>query len=117
MVLLLVIFNHNVYFFVANGITKTCWYSIILRVLYNVKFITGGIHVREAFIRSLMVRGGHRSVSLTGMRIQGQVSSTPKRNDSEFKQKKSIFFCVERTIYAQTMQKIDIMSIVRRCKN
>ena len=31
--------------------------------------------------------------------------------------KKNQFFCVERTIYAQTMQKIDIMSIVRRCKN
>ena len=27
-------------------------------VLYNVKFIRGGIHVREAFIRSLMVGGG-----------------------------------------------------------
>ena len=42
----------------VNGITITCWYSIILRVLYNVKFIRGGIHVREAFIRSLMVGGG-----------------------------------------------------------
>ena len=45
------------------------------RVFYNVKFIGGGVHVREAFIRSLMV-GGHRSISLTGMLIQGQVSST-----------------------------------------
>ena len=42
----------------VNGITITCWYSIILRVLCNVKFIRGGIHVREAFIRSLMVGGG-----------------------------------------------------------
>ena len=29
-----------------------------LRVLYNVKFIGGGIHVIEAFIRSLVVGGG-----------------------------------------------------------
>ena len=42
----------------VNGITITCWYSIILRVFYNVKFMRGGIHVREAFIRSLMVGGG-----------------------------------------------------------
>ena len=88
MVLVLVIFNDNV-FFVVNRITITCWCSIILRVLYNVKLIRGGIHVREAFIRSLMVGGGwgggaHRSISLTGMRIQGQVSSTPKCNDSKY---------------------------------
>ena len=38
-------------FFVVNGITIPCWYSIILRVLYDVKFIGGGIHVREAVIR------------------------------------------------------------------
>ena len=42
----------------VNGITITCWYSIILRVLCNVKFTRGGIHVRKAFIRSLMVGGG-----------------------------------------------------------
>ena len=35
--------------------------------------------------------GGYRSISLTGMRIQGQVSSTPKRNDSKFKQKNQFF--------------------------
>ena len=77
----------------VNGITITCWYSIILRVLYNVKFIRGGIHVRKAIIRSLMVggRGGGRSISLTATRIQGQISSTPKCNDSKFKQKKSVF--------------------------
>ena len=48
-----------------------------LRVHYNVKFIGGGFHVIEAFIRSLMV-GGHRSISLTGMLIQGQVLEYPK---------------------------------------
>ena len=44
----------------VNGITIPCWYSVLynLRVLYNVKFIGGGIHVMEAFIRSLMVGGG-----------------------------------------------------------
>ena len=60
-----------------------------LRVLYNVKFIGGGIHVIEEF-RSLMV-GGHRIISLTGMLIQGQVSSTPKCNDSKFKLKQIKF--------------------------
>ena len=44
----------------VNGITIPCWHSIILRVLYNVKFIGGGIHVREAFIRSLMVGRAHK---------------------------------------------------------
>ena len=49
--------------------------------------------MREAFIRSLMVGGGgegHSSIFWTGMRIQGQVSSTPKCNDSKLKNK-SIF--------------------------
>ena len=46
--------------------------------------------------------GGHRSISFTGMLIQGQVS---KCNDSNLS-KKNHFFCIERT-----MQKTN-----RRCK-
>ena len=76
-----------------------------LRVLCNVKFIGGGIHVIEAFIRSLMV-GGHRSISLTGMLIQGQVSSTPKCNDSKFKPKQIKFLRRENDLRIDDAKKL-----------
>ena len=62
MVLILVIFDHNVcFFFVVNGITNTMLVLYNLRLLYNFilckSIIGGGIHVIEAFIRSLMVGG------------------------------------------------------------
>ena len=59
----------------------------------------------EAFIRSLMV-GGHRSISLTGMLIQGQVSSSPKCNDSKFKPKQIKFLCRENDLRIDDAKKL-----------
>ena len=88
MVLILVIFDHNVCF--CGNYYHTVLVLYNLRVLYNVKFIGGGIHVIEAFIRSLMV-GGHRSISLTGIVPQNVMTQNSSQNKSNF--------CVERTIY------------------
>ena len=105
MVLILVIFDHNVCFFLFffgkwNYHTVLVLYN--LRILYNVKFIGRGI---QAFIRSLMV-GGHRSISLTRMLIQGQVSSTPKCNDSKFKPKQIKFLRRENDLRIDDAKKL-----------
>ena len=59
----------------------------------------------EAFIRSLMV-GGQRSISLTRMLIQGQVSSTPKCNDSKFKPKQIKFLRRENDLRVNDAKKL-----------
>ena len=54
-------------------------------------FIMGGIHVREAFIRSLIV-GGHRNISLAGMLSKGKFKVSQNVMTQNSSKKKSIFF-------------------------
>ena len=95
------------FIFVVNGITILCWYSIILRVLYNVKFIWGGIHVREAFIRSFMF-GGTEALLLQGCSSKGKFQ-LPQNVMTQNSSQKINFLRRENDLRTEDA-KIDIMS-------
>ena len=67
-------------------------------VLYNVKSIGGGIHVIDAFIRSLMVGGGAQKHFFDRNAHPGEIFKYPKMTQNSSQNKSN--FWVERTIYA-----------------